>query len=78
MWLGVVIIMLLRLTQGKEKRLYLVHHLTLKVPFVIYNEKIKQVFSYKYFGFMIGNLLTWKDNSEFVCKKTKQNFFWGE
>ena len=46
-----------------------------KVPIVIHNEKIQQVFSYKYLGVMIDHLLSWKDHIEFVCKKTKQRIY---
>lgn len=42
------------------------------VSFVIHNETIKQVSSYKYFGVMIDHLLFWKDHFEIICKKAKQ------
>ena len=43
-----------------------------KVSVVIHNEKTKQVSSIKYLVVTIDHLLSWKDNIETLCKRTKQ------
>ena len=46
-----------------------------KVPILIHNEKMKQVFSYKHLAVTIDHLLLWKDHIGFVGKKTKQRIY---
>ena len=44
---------------------------THRSPITIHCEQINQVCSYKYLGVVIDHLLSWKDQIESVCKKTK-------
>ena len=44
-------------------------------PITIHSEQINQVCSYTYLGVVIDNLLSWKEQIETVCKKTKQRIY---
>ena len=46
-----------------------------KSPITIHSEQIDQVCSYTYLGVVIDHLLSWKDQIESVCKKTKQRIY---
>ena len=46
-----------------------------KSPITIHSEQIDQVCSYTYLGVAIDHLLSWKDQIESVCKKTKQRIY---
>ena len=45
---------------------------THRSPISIHGEVINQVCSYKYLGVVVDHLLSWKDQTESLCKKTKQ------
>ena len=44
-------------------------------PITIHGEAIEQVGSYTYLGVIVDNLLSWGDQIEAVCKKTKQRIY---
>ena len=44
-------------------------------PITIHGEAIEQVGSYTYLGVIVDSLLSWKEQTDAVCRKTKQRIY---